>query len=161
MTGYRLADAITKLKRPEAFKQATESAQSVLAAYSADEMEDGYRRRIRAGLEQCDSTMIERLGLTIDDLTDLKVNRSKRQAKGVKRQQAPDEYVETFARSAIESERNGETFADAIRRALQSLSDNHEHDMKASTARAWLKLAIECGAVNIDPPRKGRPKKNP
>lgn len=156
---YRVVDAIQKRKNPEAWERARKRLQGSWPKFDAEQVESYWRERWREHLASFDPGMIEAAGLTVDDLVKRREHRLRRKTDCRETAQASDELVNTFADSIIRSEAGGLSFSEAVSRALIDIMEEHGHDMKPETARAWLKDAIKFKVCDIEPPKRGRPSK--
>ncbi len=160
MTAERLIDAITRRKYPEAFDRLSTELRKQGPAYELAEVDEYWRQRWREHLSQFDTTILDEAGLTVDELVEMRDTKVKQRQSG-KGGQVNSNFVETFADSVIRAELAELTFKETVDLALEDLNKEYNYQMKRSMAHDWLSTAIRFKACNIEPPKLGRPKKNP
>ena len=119
-----------------------------------------YRRAERKKwLETFDLSVLDAIGMTVEDLIDARDTKRAQRHQGQKGND--DELLRVIARAFLDVEREGGEFSEAVKRAVDNCSTlTPPHDLKPATARGYLKTLIQWRVTDIEPPRRGRPRKN-
>ena len=158
MTWQRAVDAIAQRKNPKVLERLGRLLSENAPDVHLDEAEEAWREVWREYLSQFDTAIIDAAGMTVDDMVSYREQRQNQRAAGKDGgNQANENIINWFADSAIESEQQGLTFTKAVDKVMSDLGG---YQMKKETARNWLKKAIKFGVIEIEPPKRGRPKKN-
>jgi hypothetical protein len=167
MKKLELWDAHWKLKEPikaklagEAFAAGMREAffksqgiqvEEFLKNFDAAEHERKWREKEIAYYGKYDLSILDELGLTLNDVLDLTQEKARRKRAASARPETADREKPKFIEIVIQCEGEGLNFAGTLRRLSEELKV-HER-----TLRTWLNDLVESPNCDIPPPRrKGR-----
>ena len=107
--------------------------------------------RKKEHLESLDHSILDALGLSVEEVLSLKREKVRREASGRVRHHITSDMRTVFA-SFLSSEADGHTYAQAVNRAMRS-----GHSVTEKSVRRWLTNLIKFGVCTIPPAtrRKG------